>query len=77
MSYAGLGISVSDEHCEDRCVIGIFSDIHGTHLFHDGGVVIKANKTHLQVFNFCPCCGQKLEIITDHFEDKIIFKRDC
>lgn len=46
-----------DKQCEDRCIIGVLDD--GMGILYDGDVFDCGQITR---FNFCPGCGQELNI---------------
>lgn len=65
-----LEIFKVDKQCEDRCIIGQIEDRMGKGLLYDGNVVEEGKVT---LFNFCPACGQELEITQTKTESGVRF----
>lgn len=65
-----------DKHCEHECCIGlVYSYDYGIgHLLYNNET-IKA-KTTVKLFNFCPGCGQELNIKKFHYDESITFTKD-
>ncbi len=57
-----------DEQCEDRCIIGMLDD--GMGIVYDGDVF---DCGQVSLFNFCPACGQELEIRQTKTESGVRF----
>ncbi len=59
-----------DEQCEDRCIIGMLDD--GMGIVYDGDVF---DCGQVALFNFCPACGQELEITQTKTESGVRFTK--
>lgn len=63
-------VILSDRHCEHLCVIGMKhykpeDEQHYTVPIYANNKVHESDKTHqIEIFNFCPRCGQELNIET-------------
>jgi hypothetical protein len=69
--------------CEDRCVVGLFSgrveNLDIVKLILDGEVIsmrkFAGEAVTVELFNFCPRCGQELNTFRQELDEKIAIRR--
>ena len=65
-----------DNQCEDRCMVGIYSSIEGINgLIYDGLEDTFGKNDRVVLFNFCPACGQEMELEKIETKEGTVFRR--
>lgn len=51
-----------DNQCEHRCIVGCYQFFDDSGLIYDGVKNIHVDAKSVTLFNFCPGCGQELDV---------------
>ena len=66
-----------DHHCEHECIIGALNEGNNNRLISKSFVFNGSNAEGISLFNFCPACGQELNIkATREFTEVVTFKEN-